>query len=293
MTTKVAFVWQDGPRYNWAWGDGLDAALIHLKNDFDIAYFTPDQDEQVREYKPDVVLFWGAAMDNNAAKILSWPYKKCLLFGGGPLNADLVSGWDMVFVESQIDADTLQRLKLPFRRAFGVNEKVFYPMHLPKRYKAVMAGTFAAWKRHDLFARALGQRGVAIGIKQDTERWCYEVCEQAGVKVFEEMSRPAIAEFINASECVLNTADFWGGGQRLTLEAMACNVPPIVMSDSPKNAEFVRESGFGIVCGPNAEEIRQALIDVRAHQNVGRSYIMSKWTSKHYAEALKEGIKSL
>lgn len=292
--TRIAFIWQDGPRYDWQWHDGLWAAMKILEKDFEVGYFTPYEVAKVVAFVPDVILFWGAATDNNASKVLAWPFKKkCLLFGGGALSADLVSGWDMVFVESWLDEYTLSSSKMPFRRAFGVNEALFHPQTLPKRYRAVLAGTFAAWKRHDLFAKSVGHGGVAIGIKQDHEKWCYEVCEKEGVRIFEELPRSEIARVINESDVALNTADRWGGGQRLTLEAMACNVPPIVMSDSPKNAEFVQEAGFGVVCQPDVDSIQKAMVEAVAQPKTGREYILSKWTSQHYADALKDGIKTI
>lgn len=290
---KVAFIWQDGPRYDWIWDDGLYVAMRILESYFDVQYFVPG-DEAIKEFKPDIALFWGAAIDRNVPWVQELTCKKAILFGGGPINADLVRGWDMVFVESQLDYNIVasQSPETPLRRAFGINEALFHPTSAPKAFQALMAGTFAAWKRHNLFAHAVGPRGLAIGIKQPHESWCYEVCERAGVKVLEEASRSEIAGYINQSEVILNTADRWGGGQRLTLEAMACNVPPIVMSDAPKNIEFVYESGYGIVCEPDPQEIQLAVQKAKNLPPLGRDYIMAHWTSTHYANALKDGIEA-
>ena len=78
------------------------------------------------------------------------------------------------------------------------------------------------------------------------------------------------------------------------LEAMACGVPVIVMSDSPKNCEYVEESGGGLVVEPNAEAIRDALQRITPEMGErGYTYIQSKWTEEHYAHAILDGIKSL
>ena len=96
------------------------------------------------------------------------------------------------------------------------------------------------------------------------------------------------------SRTSVNTASLWGGGQRMTLESMACNILPIVMKDSPKNIEYVEESGFGWVVEPNADAIRNAVEKLKdTKTTMGVDYIMSKWTSKHYADNLRKGIESL
>lgn len=290
---RIAFIWQDGHRYDWQWRDGLWAALNIIGKKHDVGYFAPWEQARISGFRPDMLMFWGAATDDYAKKIVSWPIKKALCFGGGPLSPELVHGWDVVFVESKVDQDALCKAQNRVIRAFGINEALFCPNRLPKRYGAVLAATFAAWKRHDLFAKTMKNAGVAIGIKQDHERWCYEVCLENGVRVFEELPREKIAEVLNQSYAALNTADANGGGQRFVLEAMACNVPPIVMSDAPKNCEFVEESGFGIICEPTVEAIKKALIDADNLTPIGREYIMRKWTSSHYAASLMDGIGAI
>ena len=80
----------------------------------------------------------------------------------------------------------------------------------------------------------------------------------------------------------------------MTLEAMACNVPPIVMKDSPKNCEYVEDSGIGLVVTPDIYAIREAIEKIKLSPNLaGREYILSKYTGKHYAVALERGLKQL
>mgnify|MGYP006321665743 CR=1 FL=1 len=97
--------------------------------------------------------------------------------------------------------------------------------------------------------------------------------------------------FLLAHTC-LQTSEYWGGGQRCTLEALACDVPVICMTDSPKNREYVEESGCGLVVEPNAQNISDAVHIVKAtdYGTRGSDYVKSKWTSKHYADNLLEWI---
>ena len=288
---KIAFVFNGVYRRGETWNDGLYLALQHLEKEFWIQYYEPFELEAIRNWKPDCILFWGALTEECAPSVASLPFPKAICFAGGAIESGNIEGWDLFFTESGINEKELEKFGKKYRRAFGINEVIFSPSFTPKKYTAFIAGTFALWKRHHLFAEAVGSMGVAIGITQKHERECYEVCFKWGVRVLGEQPRSVIASYIQKSYCVLNTASYWGGGQRLTLEAMACNVPPIVMSDSPKNCEYVLESGYGIISEPDVLSIREAIKkarDIKVH--MGRQYIESKWTSNHYAENLKKGI---
>lgn len=287
---KIAFFWQgiDG-RYG-VWRDGLFAAMKHIEKQHEVRYYEPC-DESVREFNPDWVLYWEAACTINSKDkdkylwVCNLPYKKALLFAGGPVRSDWMYYFDHIFVESQVNADECAVYGLPYSTAFGVNEELFVPVEVPKVYDGIMQATFADWKRHDLFAKALGNKGLAVGRKQEFDLNGYNECVARGVNIKPETYGNELVELINSSHTVVNTSNIQGGGQRCTLEGMACDIPVIVMSDSPKNREFVEESGVGLVVEPNPEAIREAIEKLKGKPG-GRDYVMSKWTSKHYAEAI-------
>jgi glycosyltransferase involved in cell wall biosynthesis len=290
---KLAFLW-DGVKLHQGkrWKDGLWLALERMKESYFIRYFEPSDYEGIKAFNPDLLLFWGAFVENIRPQVVNYPYKKAICFAGGPIERNNVDGWDMYFVESAINEAELANLGKPFIRAFGVNEEQFKPMDIAKKYLGIFAGTFALWKRHELFAEAIGSRGIAVGAKQAHEPECHQVCDKYGVKVLDEVPRPKIVKLINQSELVINPSSYWGGGQRLTLEAMACNVPPVVMSDSPKNREYVEESGYGYVVEPDVNAIK-SIVSNFTNDHTGRQYIESKWTSRHYALALDKGLKAI
>jgi hypothetical protein len=64
------------------------------------------------------------------------------------------------------------------------------------------------------------------------------------------------------------------------------------MSDSPKNAEYVIESGAGVVCEPTPEAIRLAIEEAKTKTG-GYEYVQSKWTEKHYADAILKAIGTI
>ena len=293
---RIAFLWEGVQNYRFRLNDGLGEALKELKRrGHEIGYFEPDDEIRIIGFKPDVLLNWGPLCARTTPKVVSYPYKKAICFGGGPIDASNVHGFDLYFTESEINELELTAFGKPWMRAFGINEAVFRPLPLPKRYAACFAGSFARWKRPHLFAEAVGSEGVAVGIFQDHEKDCYEVCQKAGVETHNELPRERVVEFINQSHTVVNPSDVWGGGQRLTLEAMACNILPIVMKDSPKNREYVEDSAFGWITEPNPEAIREAVEKLKGTKtgSMGRDYILSKFTIKHYADALEKGLSQL
>lgn len=293
---RVAFIWQgssDERVFNH-WNDGLRAAMRHIEQVHDVVYREPWDDVN----DCDVLLYWEAPCTANGAnaehynRIRYLDKPKILLFAGGPIEYLNCVGFDLFLVESELNEKEFTELELPWRRAFGVNDDVFKPENVEKLYNGFMQATFAEWKRHSLFAQALGEKGCVAGRLQENDRQGYYDCKAHGVHIFDELSAEDVARKINESCTVVNTASYWGGGQRCTLEAMACNVPVIVMSDSPKNIEYVEESGAGIVCDPTPEAIQKALKNIKDVTG-GRKYIENKWTSRHYAQAILSAIKEV
>lgn len=293
---RLAFLWQgfDG-RYG-QWHDGLWAAMQLISKEHDVRYFDFPL-ESIHEFNPDIVLYWEAPSTlkgqhaDNYRSVIDLPYKKALLFAGGPVEPMTCYGFDLYFVESRINEEEFERLGLPWKRAFGTNTQVFKPERTVKTHKGFLQATFAGWKRQDLFAEALGQDGVVAGRTQEHDRDGYNACVKYGVKILPEQPVEVVARLINQSKAVVNTAAYWGGGQRCTLEAMACGVPVIVMADSPKNREYVDESGAGIVVEPNARDIQKAFEELTPEMGKrGVEYVKSKWTERSYADAILEGI---
>lgn len=300
-TMRIAFIWQGlNGRYGY-WKDGLYAAMKLLEEEHEVKYFDFPLDG-IHEFKTDVVLYWEAPCTlkgqhaENYKSVIDLPYKKALLFAGGPVEVTTCYGFDLYFVESKINEEEFETLGLPWNRAFGVNTQIMNPTNLygRKKWDGIIHATFADWKRHTLFAEALGNKGLAVGRLQEFDRNGYNRCKELGVDVMGEQTPEEIAKLINDSYAVVNTSSFWGGGQRCTLEAMACGVPVIVMKDSPKNCEFVEESGAGIVVEPDAQAIRDAIEASKLMSGMrGYEYVQDKWTETNYANNLLKGISQI
>lgn len=293
----ISFCWINGtePRESGQWNDGLAAAMRLIEKEHTVTYH--DQHSTTWE-DSDVILLWEACCTArgeyadfyNATRKST--KKKILLFAGGPIDYLDAVGFDLYLVESEINEREFETLGLPWLRAFGVNTQVMKPETRDKLYDGFMQATFAEWKRHTLFANAFGGRGCVAGRLQVNDRQGYYDCQARGVTIFTEQTADKVAELINSSHTVVNTASYWGGGQRCTLEAMVCNIPVVVMSDSPKNIEYVLESGAGVVCEPTPEAIREA-VEVAKTKKGGYEYVQSKWTERHYADNILKAIKTV
>lgn len=299
---RIAFVWLGiSGRYGHNWEDGLYAALkVIEKRENVVGYFDIHDIPAIHSFSPDVVLLWEAACtyagpDGEAYKAIQrLPYKKALLFAGGPIRKEYFAGFDLTFVESAINEKELADLFVPWKRAFGVNTQIFKPEAQPMTFDGALQATFASWKRQWLVAEAFHQRAVLCGRYQETDTLPYNRSKEAGALIFPELSASGVNTLISASWAVVNSAEYWGGGQRATLEAMAAGIPVIVMTDSPKNREFVEASGAGLVVDPDINKIREALEMIKAwtpeERARGVGYVQAHWTETHYADAILEGI---
>jgi glycosyltransferase involved in cell wall biosynthesis len=294
---RLNFVWQGVTERWFHWNDGLRLAMRYLEEVYDVSYKEPWD-----KMDGDVILYWEAPCTVNGSNaphylnVRNSPQPKALLFAGGPVTQENTEGFDLFFLESQINEEEFTRYGRKWMTAFGVNDEVFKPIGIfPKTFDACMAATFAGWKRQPLFAEAVGEKGILLGRFQEHEPQPYT--ESSKSIRLPELPYLGVASVINACHTVVNTSEYWGGGQRCTLEAMACGVPVIVMSDSPKNCEYVEESGAGLIVDPNPESIRKAINEIKEWSNEekmkGVAYIKSKWTGKHYADNLIKGIESI
>lgn len=297
---RVHFVWQgvSDPNVLGHWNDGLCSAMNIIAQTHDVSFREPWDDLS----DADLILYWEAPCTLNGPnaqhykKVMETPIRKALLFAGGPIKPEWVKGFDMVFTESQINDDEFAELGIPFIRAFGINSGIFEPLHLKKEYDAVHHGTFASWKRQWLLAQALGEKALIFGARQATDTRPWDDSEKFGATLMEKQSYVATNYLINQAHCLVNCADFWGGGQRTTLEAMSAGLPVIVMSDSPKNIEYVEASGAGIIVKPEPDRIKEAVQEIKKWTindiMRGREYVLNNWTPRHYANSLLSWINN-
>ncbi len=301
---KIAFVWQgvSDPKIFNQWNDGLREAVRIINNSgYEVKFYEPWH--EITDV--DIILYWEApctAMGVNGPhynKVRENPIKKALLFAGGPIKIEWVRGFDLLFLESKINERECDELGISWKHAFGINDRnfVYSKRENPEKiWDGMLAGSGASWKRQWLIGEALGEKAILMGRDQDTDPMPFRVCREHGSTVLGEQSSQFVAKTLRQSHTCVNPCDFWGGGQRATLEAMAMGVPVICCNDSPKNREFIEESGFGMIVNPSVPDIRSAvetLKNVQLDPMIGVNYIKNKWSAKIYAQQLLIGIKEL
>ena len=320
---RVAFVWDwdNEPTQLMTWEDGLAAALPLIGEQVQLDCYTqmrgitkrtpvkhpyvtffayPDwgsMARDIREGNYDAYLFF-ADLTRPALIELAGEKPTALCFTGGWAVSSASDNIALYFVESQVYLDRFRREGRNVVQAFGTNTRLFRP--LPKQQKsfdAIFPATFADWKRHALFAKVTEKyklRTMACGWMQDHEPWCYNDCFEAGVLTLPHLPNYALPFFYAAAHSCVITSNAAGGSQRTVLEAMACNTPVIAMKDSDKCSEYINECGIGYVVDPEPLAIADAIKTIKyTKETGGREYIMSKWTERHYANAIVQGLKSL
>lgn len=299
----VAFIWDFTvePLTLYGWADGLNMALKLLAQKYNwFVKVIADDDpkeiyKQIEETSPDFILGWGSLDRPSFAGIREFGVPTGLCFAGGPTEHPQLDNFDVVFVESQTYLDAFQKQGVNVHRAFGTNNYLFRQLALKKKFLGIYPASFANWKRHDLFARALGKTGLAVGRILENEEKNLQVCIDEGVTVLPELPYHAMPFLINQSKHVVITANAAGGGQRAVIEAMACGVWPIVMSDSDKCSEYVRESGFGSIVEPTVDAIKaeiERMSRYKYNPQLGIDYVKQKFSADGYADALAKQIST-
>jgi glycosyltransferase involved in cell wall biosynthesis len=213
--------------------------------------------------------------------------------------------FDLFFVESEDYKQGYLARGMEVMTAFGCNTNLYDPEDITvkgqsKVFDVVFPATFAAWKRHDLFSKATyGYRTSCAGyMYTDHEMECWQEPQKSGCLTVPHLPATCVKHLLAAGSVCLITSANNGGSQRTVLEAMAMNVPVIVMSDSDKTSEYVFDAidkGYkvGAVVPPEEGAIRRAInewLDAKAN---GRQFILDKWSHVVYANSLEEGLQRL
>lgn len=300
---RIAFVWQgiSDPAIVAGWKDGLWQAVEHLKTVHDVEYREPDAD--LTGF--DVILYWEAActiQGANAAKyrnVCAASGKKVLLFAGGPLKPEWVREFDLVVVEADINVAEAEAQGIPHAKAFGVNVDIWVPRETEKTFLAAHHGACAGWKRQNLGAEALGERFLVVGPRQECDPYTFDRSKELGSTVIEGKLPPEeCADLVSRAKVLLQTSDYWGGGQRATLEGMSMGLAPVCMEDSPKNREFLEGSGLGLIVRPEQAAIREACEALAASWGpteaaAARAYVLQNWSGQKYGADLLSIVEKL
>lgn len=309
---KITFLWDWKPTFEQTitWKDGLAAALKLLGERHDLQILVPGDYDTIVEhpyfqinvvtdvvaatkaFEPDVILHWADMTRPHAIEHAQLGIPMALLFAGGEIFHDNTELFDHIFVESQVYLDRLLGRDYSASIAFGTNTGLFKPIpEQAKIFDALAVGTFAIWKRHNLFAEATKDMlAAACGFmyQDNWESECYEVCEKAGNLVLPHLSAEALHRMYAASKVVVLPARSDGGSQRSVLESLAMNIPTIVTDSDKFDYEGV------IRVEPDATAIREAIEQWhKATSTNTRQYVLDNWSHVVYADKIEKELLRL
>lgn len=316
---RIAFIhdWECDIYQEMTWADGLAAAVRILSERHDLRFFTcgkdvtvlphpyfpihvrqsgDDMTQAVREFDPDVILHWADCTRPNAETLFALGKPMALCFAGGDPNGHTSVFFDHFFVESDVYRRRFELVDKSVSTAFGTNTGLFTPIpNMARQFDVVFPATYCNWKRHPLFTKSVaGLRAITAGFMYPvSERYCWEDTQKAGVFTLPHVSAETLRHIYAASGVCVITSMTTGGSQRTVLEAMAMNVPLVVMSDSDKTSEYVIEAGEGFVVDPDPEKIREAIHTALNTKVSTREYVMDKWSEYVYADNLEAGLRKL
>ena len=124
----------------------------------------------------------------------------------------------------------------------------------------------------------------------------YSACIKAGIFATQYLRAYVLPDLYNAARVVVITSHWTGGSQRTVLEAMACNVPVIVMEDSDKTSEYLIKAGLPeCVCKPEPRAIADKMYEfISQNKQVNtREWVMNNYSEYKYADQMYRHIKGV
>jgi len=311
---KISFVWDWEPEYyqTLTWQDGLAAALKDLSNRHTLQILTSGERNVVNNpyfpiqvsdnikrdvvlFEPDVILHWADMTRPHVFPLAELNIPMAICFAGGEVITDRTPYFQHIFVESEIYKKRLNDNGYDnVSIAFGTNTELFKPVpKQPKLYDTIFPATFAAWKRHDLYAKAVdGLNALACGYMYQThEQECWQVCLDHNVQILPHVSAETLKYLYAASKVCVIPSKSEGGSQRTVLEAMAMNLP-LIVTDSDK---FDYANGHAFQADTTPESIRgylDALLDGEHEVNT-RDFVLEHWSEFNYAKAIEDGLMNI
>jgi glycosyltransferase involved in cell wall biosynthesis len=258
------------------------------------AHVSPTPAKHLLGWKPDAILFFCDFSRDIMGELdgKGIPMAQCYTGGRFTTYATVP---DIVFTESKSYIDWMKSHGVKkVVQAFGTNTELFKPYPQPKIIDALFPATFASWKRHKLFCEAMGPNGIVCGWWQEHEMEIIRDAFKTGVGILHHQMAESMALLYSMARTVVVTSNDHGGSQRTVLEALACNIPTIVMNDSTMTSEYVRECGFGAIVEPNVEAIRAAVEQFKGRTDSNtREWVMQNYSEYIYADKVRDGILSI
>jgi glycosyltransferase involved in cell wall biosynthesis len=283
---KIAVVWPwEGAKWVRPFmHDGLVAAFDLITKEHQVDWYlcgdTPED-------KYDWIMPWGVSSIPFNRDIEKYKAKKALLCAGHPQDRAFLNKFDVVFVETPLMYELTKPYCKKIVLAFGTDTDYFKPRKVKKAIDAFFPATFSPWKRQDLFARAIGKRGIVCGIIQPDGLHEHDACMKSGVYTLAGlMPSYLVSHLYNmARTCVVTS---WHGSERTVLEAMASNLPVVLTNDNALACSLLPKEGIKV--DPSPKAIKKGFEKALTMKVNTREYILKNYSHKIYAKRILEAI---
>jgi glycosyltransferase involved in cell wall biosynthesis len=200
--------------------------------------------------------------------------KRAIILTTNPVNYHNLEGFDLVFCESSVVYNECRMRGLHAVRAFGTDDRFFVPGNLKKDIKYFYPATFSPWKLQSEIAY-LGNKLLCIGTIQPNGQGEYDACVNAGVKTVVGYQPPEeLLNYYQRAENVIIPAIH--GSERTVLEAMSCNIWPLVTNEKNiKTRTYIEEY----------MEWRKQL------NKTPREFILKNYTAQMYADKIIKAME--
>lgn len=268
---KIAFLWE------WAqareiypnWRDGLRAAIELLEKEHEVEWCFNEPPTS----NPDWILTWCDSNSQLSRFFSKYPAKRGIFLTTHPSNYHNLLGFDVVFCETSVIYDECRMRGVHAVRAFGTDEQFFTPGKVKKDLAYFYPATFSPWKKQEDIAH-LGNKLTCIGTIQPDGEYQYQVCKENGVNTEVGYFPPEkIRDYYQRTRNIVIPAVH--GSERTVLEAMSCDLLPIVIS--PQN---IRASSY-----------------IKEFQKSGlispREFILKNYSAEKYKQSILKGMKDV
>lgn len=268
---KIAFVWyfDRASQIFPNWRDGLRAALEEIAKKHEVVYFL-DRQVPTPNANFDAILFWGDSNCPFFSVVQNYSGKKGICLSTNPHNLDNLKKVDIVFCESDPVRTEARMWGIRTAKAFGTDTDFYTPdKSMSKDIDYFYPATFSPWKRQASIAR-YGNKLLCVGTLQPDGDGELAECYKMGVNV-ELGYFPAekIRDYYRRARNVVIPAVH--GSERTVLEAMACDILPVVNMDNKKAHSYISEYNDSECACP-------------------RDFVLKYYSHRLYAEKILKGL---
>lgn len=265
--------------------DGLHGALKVVGEKHQVDWFLQGD---LPDDSYDWIIPWGVMSIPFNVTIEKYKGRKAMFCAGHPQDTAYMEKFEAVFVESPKVQEQMSKHHANVILAFGTDTDFFKPTNEEKMFDVFYPATYSPWKRQDLFAYSTDEfRALTGGVIQPDGQELYNLCNQINGYVMGGLiPTNLVAKLYNMTKVVLITG--WHGSERTALEAMASNIPLIVVEDNDLVCSLVNDEV--IIVEPHFVKIKKAIKESLEKKVNTREYILKNYSHHIYAQKILEVI---